>query len=85
MRTPLWLQGFRALVMTILGAGDLIWEFGVDRLHHWAPSFILALWLLGGPIDQLVTLLTSGRIQINVRPKPPDESESEQPTKPDDA
>ena len=54
-----WLTRLRAL----LGTGVLVWELGLDHLHHW-PVFILIVWLLGGPVDKLVTLLTSGRFQL---------------------
>jgi hypothetical protein len=33
---------------------------------------ILAFWLLGGPIEEMIRFFTGGRIQINVRHDEPD-------------
>jgi hypothetical protein len=64
MSNDRWVLRLRAL----LGAAVVGWELAVDRLHHWPPTLILAFWLLGGPIEELVRFFTGGRIQINVRP-----------------
>jgi hypothetical protein len=60
MREDRWLTRLRF----VLGSGVLVWELQVDRLHHWPPTFVLAVWLLGGPVEQLVRFFTDGRIQI---------------------
>lgn len=67
--SAVWLTIWRS----ILGAGLLAWELGVDQLRHWPPIFVFAFWLLGGPIEEIVRFVTSGRIQINVRDSGKDE------------
>lgn len=72
MRAPdQWLVRLRAL----LGAAVVGWELAVDHLQHWPPTLILAFWLLGGPIEEMVRFFTGGRLQINVRPGHDDEDE----------
>lgn len=58
-----WLVRLRAL----LGSAVVAWELGVDHLQHWPPTLILAFWLLGGPVEELIRFLTAGRLQINVK------------------
>lgn len=71
---PRWLLAFITVTRAGVGIGDLSWEFVVDRLHHWPPTFVLAAWLLGAPIEELVRFFTQGRLQINVkRGEEPDE------------
>lgn len=64
MRTPddRWLTRLRALS----GSGTLLWELIADHGHQWFV-FIIAIWLLGGPLEQLITFLTAGRLNIEVR------------------
>ena len=57
--TDTWLLRLRFLV----GTGVLTWELAFD--HHdklWA--IVIAIWLLGAPIEELVAFLTHGKIQI---------------------
>lgn len=68
---------WRTRLRFLLGTGVLGWELGVDHLRHWPPTFILAVWLLGGPVAQVITFLTSGRIQIVVREPEKDENDDE--------
>lgn len=71
MRTDAWLVKLRAA----LGVAMIGWELGVNNLKTWPPIFVLAVWLLGGPVEELIRFLTAGRLQINVKPSaenPPD-------------
>lgn len=69
MSNDRWVLRLRAL----LGSAVVGWELGVDRLQHWPPTLILAFWLLGGPIEEMIRLFTAGRLQINVRPDDTDD------------
>lgn len=72
-----WVAPIIRLAQAAAGIGDLTWEFMVDHLHHWPPTFVLAFWLLGGPLEQLILFLTSGRVQINIRPPDKDKDEGD--------
>lgn len=62
MRTvDTWLTRLRALV----GIGVLAWELTAEQGKQWW-IFVLVVWLMGGPIEELIRLLTAGRLQINV-------------------
>lgn len=61
-RADVWLTRFRALV----GTAILGWELPVEHARQWW-TLVLAAWLLGAPIEELVRLLTAGRLQINVK------------------
>jgi hypothetical protein len=74
MREDRWLKRLRFL----LGSGVLGWELVADKLRHWPPTFVLAVWLLGGPIEQLVQFFTAGRLQITMRQREDDESQAAQ-------
>lgn len=69
-RDDRWLTRLRFL----LGSGVLAWELAADNLRHWPPTFVLAVWLLGGPIEEIIRFLTAGRLQITMK-----SSEDEKP------
>lgn len=75
MSNDRWVLRLRAL----LGSAVVGWELGVDRLQHWPPTLILAFWLLGGPIEEMIRFFTGGRLQINVHR---DDSDDEAKPKP---
>ena len=74
MKDDRWLTRLRALA----GVGLLGWEAGVEHLQQWWAIF-LVVWLLGGPAEDVVRLITDGRLQINIR-----RGESSPEKKPDD-
>lgn len=57
-----WLTRLRAL----LGSMALLWELIADHGHQWFV-FVICLWLLGGPLEQLITFLTAGRLRIEIK------------------
>jgi hypothetical protein len=61
-KADVWLTRFRAL----LGAGILGWELPVEHAQQWW-TLVLAAWLLGAPLEELIRFLTAGRLQINVK------------------
>lgn len=62
MSNDRWVLRLRAL----LGSAVVGWELGADHLRHWPPTLILAFWLLGGPLEEMIRFFTGGRLQINV-------------------
>lgn len=73
MSNDRWVLRLRAL----LGSAVVGWELGVDHLQHWPPTLIMAFWLMGGPIEEMIRFFTGGRLQINVhRDNDPDETKS---------
>ena len=66
-----WLTRLRFLV----GTGAFAWEVVWDK-HERLWVVVIAIWLLGAPIEDLIKLLTSGRIQIRI-PRADDEKEDE--------
>ena len=57
------LQAFQLVVKTLAGTGTLAWELAAQhggQLWVW----IIILYLFGAPFEDLVRLLTSGRILI---------------------
>lgn len=72
MKDDRWLTRLRALA----GLGTLGWELGVEHGHQWW-IFILVLYLLGAPFEDLVRLFTSGRVQINIRKDEKDHPEEQ--------
>lgn len=73
-------QDWLTLLRAIAGIGTLAWELPVERGHQWW-ILIFAAWLLGAPFEELVRLLTSGRIQIDMN-KTPDPDPDPDPKKP---
>lgn len=63
-----WLTRLRFLV----GTGAFAWEVVWDK-HERLWVIVMAIWLLGAPIEDLVRLLTSGRVQIRVPAEKEDE------------
>jgi|HubBroStandDraft_6_1064221.scaffolds.fasta_scaffold1394509_2 hypothetical protein len=59
--TDLWVTRLRALV----GTGVLAWELGAEQGKQWW-IFVLVVWLMGGPIEELIRFLTAGRLQIDI-------------------
>lgn len=55
-----------------LGSAAFAWEVAVDRHDRWW-IIVVSLWLLGGPIEEIVRFLTAGRLQINMRRNEDDE------------
>jgi hypothetical protein len=60
-----WLTRLRAL----LGSTAFMWDVIAGGGRLWV--IVASLWLLGGPIEQILYFLTSGRIAISVQ-QPPD-------------
>jgi hypothetical protein len=63
-----WLTRLRAL----LGTAVLAWELAAEHGTQWW-IFVLVVWLLGGPVEELIRLLTVGRLQIDVKRDEPDD------------
>lgn len=59
-----WLTRLRALV----GTGVLAWELAAEQGTQWW-IFVLVVWLMGGPIEELIRMFTAGRLQIQIRNK----------------
>ena len=57
----IWLTRLRFLV----GTGAFAWEVVWDK-HERLWVVVMAIWLLGAPIEDLIRLLTEGRVQIRV-------------------
>jgi hypothetical protein len=57
-----WILRLRA----VGGTGLLTWEAAFDPNQRWF-LYVISLWLLGAPLEEVVRLFTAGRIAITVR------------------
>ena len=57
-----WLTRLRFL----LGSAAFAWEVAADHHDRWW-IIVISLWLLGGPIEEIVRFLTAGRLQVSVK------------------
>jgi hypothetical protein len=65
-----WMTRFRA----VLGAALAAWDAWYQHGRQWWV-WIISLYLLGAPLEELVRLFTSGRVQVNVRRDEKDHAE----------
>ena len=59
-----WLSRLRFL----LGSGAFVWEVVWDPHDRWWV-IVISLWLLGGPIEELLSLITRGRLSVSISRK----------------
>lgn len=66
---PPWRTKLKGFLATVL----LGWELFADHFNHWPGALVAMFWLLGGPVESLITFFTAGRVQITMpddKPKP---------------